>query len=227
VAQGRGVLATGLGDIGDVAVDGAGTAYTTDFAGARLLAVDLSSGSSRPVAGVPGAYGVALDGAGTAYVVNWSGGQLFAVDLRTGEKKTVATGLPGGISGVTLDGTGKADVGQREGSGKVFEVDLADGNHRVVADLAGASTARLELDGTGKAYTVDHSGGRLYEVTLADGAQRVVATGLGTCEGLALDLANGQIYVSNRQGQLWRISHRAARALGGVGMVVAPEAQGA
>ncbi|MFD5157237.1 hypothetical protein ACFWMJ_04065 [Streptomyces hawaiiensis] len=111
-----------------------------------------------------------------------------------------------------------------------LEFFLAKGPHpnaRSQADLAGASTARLELDGTGKAYTIDHSGGRLYEVTLADGAQRVVATGLGTCEGLALDLANGQIYVSNRQGQLWRISHRAAQALGGVGKVVAPEAHGA
>ncbi|MFD5335542.1 NHL repeat-containing protein [Streptomyces hawaiiensis] len=100
-------------------------------------------------------------------------------------------GVPGAY-GVALDGAGTAYVGRREGGGQVFEVDLADGTHRVVAGFAGASTARLLLDGTGKAYTIDHSGGRLYEVTLTDGAQRVVANGLGSCEGLALDLPNGQ-----------------------------------
>ena len=89
-----------------------------------------------------------------------------------------------------------------------------------MTNLSGASTRRVELDGAGKAYTIDHLGGRLYEVTLTDGAQRVVATGLGTCEGLALDIGNGQIYVSNREGQLWQISQRAAQALGGVGKVV-------
>ncbi|MCX4546169.1 hypothetical protein [Streptomyces sp. NBC_01565] len=49
----------------------------------------------------------------------------------------------------------------------------------------------------------------------------MVATGLGTCEGLALDTVNGWICVSNREGQLWQINLRAARALGGVGKVVA------
>ncbi|MGW2651919.1 hypothetical protein ACWC2T_45450 [Streptomyces sp. NPDC001393] len=214
------VVARGLGDIGDVKVDGTGTAYTTDFSGARLLAVDLSSGSSRTVASIPGAYGVALDGTGTAYVVNWSNGQLIAVDLRSGEKRTVASGLPGGISGVALDGKGKAYVGRKDGGGQLYEVSLADGDNRIVTSLSGASTIRVELDGAGKAYTLDHVGGRLYEVTLADGAQRVLASALGTCEGLALDSGNGQIFVSNREGQLWQISQRAAQALGGVGKVV-------
>ncbi|TDU78531.1 hypothetical protein [Streptomyces sp. KS 21] len=81
---------------------------------------------------------------------------------------------------------------------------------------------RIELIGDGKAYTVDHqNGGRLHEITLADGSQRVVAGGLATCEGLALDTADGQIYVSNREGQLWQIAQRAAQPLGGVGKVVA------
>ncbi|MEV5873197.1 hypothetical protein AB0L75_03015 [Streptomyces sp. NPDC052101] len=68
------VVASGLGDIGEVAVDGNGMAFTTDYGGSRLLAVDLSNGSSRLVAGVPAAYGVALDGAVKAYVGNWNDG---------------------------------------------------------------------------------------------------------------------------------------------------------
>ncbi|MER5933569.1 hypothetical protein [Streptomyces sp. NPDC002054] len=132
----------------------------------------------------------------------------------------MATGLGQGIAGVALDGRGKAYVGRKDGGGKLHEVDLADRTHRVVTSLAGASTIRVALDGVGRAYTIDHASGSLYENTLADGAQRVVATGLGTCEGLALDTVNGWIYVSNREGQLWQIDQRAAQALGGVGKVV-------
>ncbi|MER8225085.1 hypothetical protein ABTZ58_31835 [Streptomyces sp. NPDC094143] len=50
----------------------------------------------------------------------------------------------------------------------------------------------------------------------------VVATGLGVCEGLALDGAGDRILVSNHAGELWQISLRAARGLDGVGMVVVP-----
>ncbi|MEU9376075.1 hypothetical protein AB0D94_20185 [Streptomyces sp. NPDC048255] len=215
------VAASTLGDIGDVRLDGQGTAYSTDYGGGRLLAVDLSSGSSRKIADVSGAYGVALDPAGKAYVASWLHGQLIAVDLPGGQKQTIATGLGQGIGGVALDGRGKAYIGQKDNGGKLYEVDLADRTHRVVTSLPGASTIRVALDGAGRAYTIDHVNGRLYEITLADGAQRVVATGLGTCEGLALDTVNGWIYVSNREGQLWQINHRAAQAMGGVGKVVA------
>jgi sugar lactone lactonase YvrE len=213
------VVAGGLGDIGDVAVDGDGTAYTTDYGGSRLLAVDLSNGSSRLVAGVPAAYGVALDGTGKAYVANWNDGQLIAVDLRSGEKTTIASGLVH-ASGVALDRGGKAYVGQSDGT-TLYEVNLADGTTRVVTSLPGANTTRVALDGAGKAYVTDQAGGRLYEVGLADGAQRVVASGLGNPFGVALDGGSAQIYVGNQQGQLWRLSQRAAQALGGIGKVVA------
>lgn len=215
------VVASGLGDIGDVVLDGQGTAYTTDWSGGRLLAVDLAAGSSRKIADVTGAYGVALDGAGKAYVANWSEGQLIAVDLPGGQKTTIATGLGQGIAAVALNGRGKAYLGRKDaGGGKLHEVDLAGRTHRVVADLSGGHTIRVALDGAGRAYTLDHTTGRLYEITLADGAQRVVASGLGTCEGLALDTANGWIYVSNREGQLWQIDQHATLSLGGVGKLV-------
>ncbi|MEV6732724.1 MULTISPECIES: hypothetical protein [unclassified Streptomyces] len=215
------VVASALGDIGDVKLDGNGKAYTTDYASGRLLAVDLSSGTSSVVAAVPGAYGLALDGAGKAYVVSHSEGKLTAVDLQNGQKTTVAGGLPVGIAAVALDGKGKAYVGQKDHGGNLYEVSLADGAKRLVTNLPGASATRVELTGDGKAYAIDYLNGRLYEITLADGAQRVVASGLATCEGLALDTANGQIYVSNREGQLWQISQRATQPLGGVGKVVA------
>ncbi|MFF3857988.1 hypothetical protein [Streptomyces sp. NPDC002209] len=215
------VVASGLGDIGDVKLDGKGKAYTTDYAAGRLLAVNLSGGTSSVVAAVPGAYGLALDGAGKAYVVSHSEGKLTAVDLQSGQKTTVAAGLPVGIAAVALDGKGKAYVGQKDHGGNLYEVNLADGAKRLVTNLPGASAMRVELTGDGKAYAIDHLNGRLYEITLADGAQRVVASGLATCEGLALDTANGQIYVSNRESQLWQISQRATQPLGGVGKVVA------
>ncbi|WP_406365097.1 hypothetical protein [Streptomyces sp. NBC_01546] len=212
--------ASALGDIGEVQLGGQGTAYSTDYGGARLLEVNLADGSSRKIADVSGAYGVALDAAGKAYVASWLDGQLVAVDLPGGQKHTIVTGLGQGIGGVALDGRGKAYIGRKDGGGHLYEVDLAARTHRVVTNLSGASTIRVALDGAGRAYTIDHVNGRLYEITLADGAQRVVASGLGTCEGLALDTVNGWIYVSNRDGQLWQINQRATQALGGVGKVV-------
>ncbi|WP_230480342.1 NHL repeat-containing protein [Nocardiopsis kunsanensis] len=63
---------------------------------------------------------------------------------------------------------------------------------------------RVALDGAGNAYVCDWAGSKLHEVVVADGEakgrQHVVADGLG------LDRDNGRIYVSNRQGQLLRIS---------------------
>ncbi|MCX4695781.1 hypothetical protein [Streptomyces sp. NBC_01408] len=215
------VVASALGEVGDVRVDGQGAAYVADYSGGRLLAVDLHKGTFRKVADVAYAYGVALDAAGKAYVASWLDGQLFAVDLPGGQKQAIATALGQGTGGVELDGRGKAYVGRKDGGGHLYEVDLAARTHRVVTNLPGASTIRVALDGAGRAYTIDHlNGGRLHEITLADGAQRVVATGLGTCEGLALDTVNGWIYVSNREGQLWQINQRATQALGGVGKVL-------
>ncbi|MFI6683111.1 hypothetical protein [Streptomyces sp. NPDC050485] len=213
-------VAINLGDIGDVQLDGQGTAYATDYGGARLLAVDLSKGSSRKIADVSGAGGVGL-AAGKAYVASWADGILYAVDLPGGQKTTIVSGMGQGIGGVALDGRGKAYVGRKDNGGQLYEVDLAARTYRTLTNLSPASALRVALDGAGRAYTIDHTGGRLYEITLSDGAYRVVATGLGTCEGLALDTVNGWIYVSNREGQLWQISQRATQALGGVGKVVA------
>ncbi|MBC2874032.1 MULTISPECIES: NHL repeat-containing protein [Streptomyces] len=219
------VIAKDLGDVGDVKVDGKGHAYVTDYAGARLLVVNLSDGSFTPLTGVTGAYGVALDGKkNKAYVADYAEGQLTEVDLGGKDTRPAATGLGaagGNIDCVALDGKGKAYVGDT--AGNVQEVDLADGRHHVLTNLPGADAVRVELDGAGRAYAVDpRQTGRLYEITLADGAQRVVATGLQLCKGLALDTADGQIYVSNQQGQLWRIATCATEAPGGVGQVRPP-----
>ncbi|MCC9305627.1 hypothetical protein LN042_00595 [Kitasatospora sp. RB6PN24] len=214
------VTASGLGDLGDVALDGNGTAYGAVYAGAQLIAVDLAAGTFRKVADVPGAYGVAPDGTGKAYLADWANAQLVAVDLKSGQRTTVTTGLTY-ASGVALDGSGKVYVSLKE-SGILYEVDLASGTKRVVVTLpAGAWATRVALDGAGGAYVTDSAGGRLYLVGLADGAQRVVAAGLGHPYGVALDRGNGRIYVGNQEGQLWRLSQRAATALGGIGKVVA------
>ncbi|MEV4441453.1 hypothetical protein AB0K09_20990 [Streptomyces sp. NPDC049577] len=212
------VVASSLGDVNDVALDGNGTAYVTDWGGGRLLAVDLSTGSARKVTdGLP-AYGVALDGKGKAYVADWSNAQLVAVDLSSGRKETIARDLAY-ASGVALDGKGKAYVGQKDVGEHLYEINLAGGAKREVTTLPGATTPRAALDGAGHAYVADPTGKRLYQVGLADGAQRVVATGVDTAHGLELDSGNGQIYVSNQAGQLWRISQRATEGLGKVNVV--------
>ncbi|MFF4406032.1 hypothetical protein ACFY2W_34390 [Streptomyces sp. NPDC001262] len=222
------VVATGLGDITDVKVDGKGMAYGAVWNGSRFIAVKLSDGTSKKLADIPGAHGIALDGTGNAIVSGWSDGLLYKVSLTDGTSSKINpnNSLGQGISGVALDGQGYAYVGQKDNGGKLWKVNLTDGTNILLTDLTGqsASTTRVELDGTGKAYVLDYIGGRLYEVGLTDGAWRVVASGLGNSGGLALDTAHGYIYISNAQGQLWQIDLTAARAPGGVGKVVAPPA---
>ncbi|MGI5337811.1 hypothetical protein ACQEVS_10620 [Streptomyces sp. CA-181903] len=216
------VIAKDLGDVGDVKVDGKGRAYVTDYAGARLLVVNLSDGSFTVHTGVTGAYGVALAGQDKAYVADYTEGHLTEVDLGGKNTRPAVTDLGGGINCVALDGKGKAYVGNT--SGTLQEAALADGKHHVLTELPGANAVRVELDGAGRAYVLapQQQLGRLYEITLADGGQRVVASGLQSCMGLALDTADGQIYVSNQQGQLWRITKCATEAPGGVGKVLPP-----
>ncbi|QWF81107.1 PQQ-binding-like beta-propeller repeat protein [Amycolatopsis sp. CA-230715] len=209
-----------------MALDGDGTVYVTDYDDGRLLAVDLSAGSVRTVARVPGADGVALDGRGNAYVSTWGRGQLLEVEVRSGQVSAIADGL-GSAAGVALDGTGKAYVGQK--NNVLHEITVADSTKRVVATLPStAKTTRVVLDGAGKAYATDPDSHHLCAIGLADGAHRVVATrrdppaGAVTFDrpqGLALD--KDWMYVSTKKGLLWRISQRAAQALGGVGGIIA------
>ncbi|MER7469028.1 hypothetical protein [Streptomyces sp. NPDC097981] len=202
-----------LGDVNDVALDlPRNRAYVTDYSGKRLLRVDLSDRSASPVMVAEGisAYGVALDLPGNkAYVADYLGGKLVEFDLNSELAKKGREWSVPAAAGVALSG-GKAYVGQYD-SGGLYEVDLTTrgGTPPTVATNLGTSV-RVALDGAGNAYVSDSSGCRLLEVVVADGEakgrQRVVADGLGNVCGLGLDRDNGWIYVSNRQGQLLRIS---------------------
>ncbi|GAA5611711.1 YncE family protein [Streptomyces platensis] len=202
-----------LGEVNDVALDLPGNkAYVADYSGKRLIRVNLSDRATSPVTGTEGvgAYGVALDLQGNkAYVADYDGGKLIEYDLNSEPAKKLRTWDVPRAAGVALNG-GKAYVGQYDRNG-LYEVDLtADGNApQTVATNLGYSV-RVALDGAVNAYVSDTSGSKLHEVVVADGEakgrQRVVAEGLGTVCGLGLDREHGLIYVSNRQGKLWRIS---------------------
>ncbi|MFG2395109.1 hypothetical protein ACGFYF_40510 [Streptomyces lavendulae] len=217
----RRIVAFGLGNVADLAVDRGTTAYLADWAGQRVIAVDLSNPTSfRVVTSGIYAYGIALESPDKAYVASYMNGQLVAVTLPDGQATPAATGLSQGLSGVALDGTGKAYVGQLGGN-VLYEIRLSDGTSSVASTLvSGASATRTALDGSGKAYVTDQAGGRLFEVILADGSNREVASGLGHPYGVAFDKGSDQIYVVNREGQLWRISQQATQSIGGVGKVV-------
>ncbi|UQA91449.1 NHL repeat-containing protein [Streptomyces halobius] len=134
------------------------------------------------------------------------------MDLTSGARREVASKL-GDINDVALDGNGTPYVADYSG-GRLLRVDLSDGSPHKVASVTGAYG--VALDGTGKAYIADRHNGHLHEVDLADGAWRVVATGLGKAMGVGLEHGNGQIYVSNQAGELWRISQRAFQGPGNV-----------
>lgn len=202
-----------LGQVNDVALDLAGDrAYVTDYSGRRLFTVNLSDHTSPPVVVAEGvqAYGVALDPPGNrAYVTDVEKGQLIEFDLSSAPAERKRAWEVPRAAGVALNG-GRAYVGQYDRGG-LYEVDLEAGGStpRVVATNLGYST-RVALDDSDDAYVADSSGGRLHEVVITDngakGHRRVVADGLGAVCGLALDRANGWVYVSNRQGKLSRIS---------------------
>lgn len=207
------VVAEQLNEVNDVALDLPGNkAYVTDYSGRRLFTLDLSESAPSPVPVAEGirAYGVALDSRNDrAYVTDVEDGKLIEFDLSSEPAQQQRTWDVPRAAGIALDG-GKAYVGQYD-RGALYEVDLEaeDNTPQAVATSLGRSV-RVALDGGGNAYVCDWAGGKLHEVVVADGEakgrQHVVAEGLGTVAGLGLDRDNGRIYVSNRQGQLLRIS---------------------
>ncbi|WP_040702243.1 NHL repeat-containing protein [Nocardiopsis ganjiahuensis] len=201
-----------LGEVNDVALDLPGNkAYVADYGGRRVFTVDLSDHTASPVTVVEGirVYGLALDLPGNRlFASDYARGELVEFDLSGGTaQRQRAWGVPN-AAGVALNG-GKAYVGQYDRGG-LYEIDLSTegGAPGEVATNLGYSV-RVALHDGAIAYVCD-STGRLHEVVVAEGEakglRRVVADGLGPVCGLALDGANGRIYVSDRQGKLSRIT---------------------
>ncbi|WP_017608842.1 hypothetical protein [Nocardiopsis xinjiangensis] len=207
------VVAEQLGEVNDVALDLRGNkAYVADYSGRRLFTLDLSESAPSPVTVAEDirAYGVALDLPGNkAYVSDVADHQLIEFDLSSEPAQQQRTWRVERAAGIALDG-GKAYVGQYDRGG-LYEIDLEaeDSTPQSVATNLGRSI-RVALDGATNAYVCNWAGSKLHEVVVADseakGRQHVVADGLGTVAGLGLDRDNDRIYVSNRQGQLLRIS---------------------
>ncbi|WP_039831544.1 NHL repeat-containing protein [Nocardiopsis valliformis] len=201
-----------LGEANDVALDLPGDrAYVADYSGQRVFTVDLSDHTAPPVRVAEGirVYGLALDLPGNRlFASDYAQGKLVEFDLSGGSAERKRTWDVPRAAGVALNG-GRAYVGQYD-LGGLYEIDLGveGGAPREVASNLGRSV-RVALHGGSLAYVCD-SGGRLHEVVVAEGEdkglRRVVLGGLGPVCGLALDGANGRIYVSDRHGKLSRIT---------------------
>ena len=170
-------------------------AFVTDAGQGRLLAVDLATGASVPVAfGLNVPMGVDLDPTESiAYVADWQGGRLLAIDLTTHAVKTVASGLSNPAD-VDVNAAGTIAYVVQQTSGTLSAVSLSSGAVSTVATgLSGPAGVALNTRET-FAFVTENGGGVLSAINLGTGSRVVEASGLGHPLGVANDPLNNGIY---------------------------------
>jgi len=170
-------------------------AFVTDQNQGRLVAVDLGTGASAPVAfGLNVPMGVDLDPTESiAYVADWQSGQLLKIDLTTHAITTVAPGLSNPAD-VDVNAAGTIAYVVQQTSGVLSAVNLASGVVTTIATgLSGPSGVSLD-NHEGFAFVTEKGLGRLTAVNLSTGGKVVEASGLGMPIGVANDPLNHGIY---------------------------------
>ncbi len=170
-------------------------AFVTDQNQGRLLAVDLATGATVPVAfGLNVPMGVDLDPTESiAYVADWQSGRLLKIDLTTHAITPVASGLSNPAD-VDVNNAGTIAYLVQQTSGVLSAVDLASGTVTPIATgLSGP--AGISLDRNERfAFVTEKAIGRLTSVNLSTGGKVVEASGLGSPIGVANDPLNNGIY---------------------------------
>jgi sugar lactone lactonase YvrE len=184
----------------EVAVDGAGTLYVTDFGTNMVVEIPPGCAASSCQRTLDGGfyhpYGIAVDGAGNLYVAD------------SGNNRVVE--LPAGcISSACEIAIGKGwnfpFAVAVDSAGNVFVEDFA--NHRVerVAAGGGAQTTvvsnlqysyGIAVDAAGDLFVADFGRQLIFEVPAGGGAPRTLASGLDQPQGITLDAA-GNVYFSH------------------------------
>lgn len=193
------VVATGIHQVDNPAVDALGNVYLT-CSGSRGQQSPVSVYRVRPnglrevfVTGITNATSLAFGPDGRLYVSSRFDGTVARVD-EDGRAEVVATDL-GVACGIAFGPEGELYVGDRGGA--IFVVDLAAGSTRTLATLpASVAAFHLAVSPTGDLFVTGPtlaSHDCVYCVS-RDGRVEVVASGFGRPQGLAFDRA-GRLHV--------------------------------
>jgi sugar lactone lactonase YvrE len=176
-------VASGLGQPGGIAVDGAGNMYVAD---AQLGVLKYSNGSYTQIANSPSQpTAVAVDAAGNLYVTSMSG-----TVTQLPSQTTLATGLSS-PQGVAVDGAGNVYIANTE-NGQVIKVTPSG----VQSDIGSGwiKPAAIAVDAAGDLFVADLDQSQIVEVTAA-GSRINLGGNLQQPNGIAVDAA-GDMFVS-------------------------------
>jgi YVTN family beta-propeller protein len=194
----------------NVALDGSGNVFTTDYNNAAVYEILASSGYTTVNTlargfSFSGPDGVAVDGSGNLFVTDYNTGNVYEI-LATGGYTTVnrlASGFTFAYTqGVAVDGSGNLFVAD-SGNNAVEEIPAA-GGYTAVNRLASGFTfdfpSGVALDGSGNVYVADSSNNAVEEILSSGGytaVNRLASSfSFNFPSSVALD-GSGNVYVAN------------------------------
>jgi hypothetical protein len=210
---------------GYIAIDGAGSIFTTDNANGLILKFSPSGAGyvqSTVVTGINQPGGIAIDGAGDLYVPAFAGANILKYTPTAGgySESGIAGGF-GGVSVIAVDAAGNVYFPYEESGFKIAKLSLSGGvytqsnvttSSTIDSNDAGTITANaIVVDGSGSVYVpycyanssnVAVCTGVLKETPSAGGyIETTIGTELTFPTGIALD-GFGNVYISNSGGVL-------------------------
>ncbi|WP_228562669.1 hypothetical protein [Catenulispora rubra] len=189
-------VATGLGNLRGVAVDGA-NAYVVSYDG-TIQSVNLATGSHSTLAsGLQPLFGVARHGS-TTYATD-ARGELIAVP--DGGSARVVAGAVGFSEGIAFSASGAAYTADMM-SGNILETDLGTGASQILASQDYEPTS-ITVGNDGLIYVL--VAGEVMRVNPATGQQANVSDIDANIFSLSFT-ASGTAYAVDENGNLWRLA---------------------
>jgi sugar lactone lactonase YvrE len=198
------IPAAGLSYTGQVAVDGSGSLYITDWANNRVLKETQAANTytqSTIGSGFNAPMGIAVDGSGNIYIADTYNNRVLIETPSAGGyfQSTVGSGLSLPMR-VAVDGSGNIYIADY-GNQRVVKETLSAGvyTQSVVASSGLNGPSGVAADGSGNVYIADVFNNRVLKETLSAAGyteSTVGSSSLSNPNGVAVD-GNGNIYVSD------------------------------
>ena len=190
-----------------VAVDGAGNMYVSNYNGNNVVKIAAGGGSASVVSTggltLNEAAGVAVDGAGNLYIADYGNDRIVLVKSTGAVSVLTITGLATGINqptGLAFDGAGNLYIADW-GNSRVVIVTPAGAGHVLATgsySLNQYGVTGVAVDPSGNVYIADRYGNHVVKVAPSGAASLVTVTGLtlSSPQGVATD-GNGNLYIAD------------------------------